>query len=124
DRTRIVGARSHAGSMRIGIDDHLLRPARGDGLLARVAQERGEPRDVRPRPDRLRAAPDGRHGQGESEGEDEERDDQLQQGEAPDASSGPTASADGYLAVWSHEVTSAFSPSPPGALSAPSDHRS
>src|SRR5207302_3568101 len=46
--------------------------------------------------------------------DDQQGDDQLEEGEAPSI----------YFWLLSHEVTSAFSPSPPGAPSAPSDQRS
>ena len=46
--------------------------------------------------------------------DDQQGDDQLEEGEAPSI----------YFWLLSHEVMSAFSPSPPGAPSLPSDQRS
>jgi hypothetical protein len=82
-----------------------------DGLLVRGAEKGGDARGFGPGPHRVHASSQRGRSHGRGQGQDEERHGQLDQREA----ARPLA---GHLAA-DHEVTSALSPSPPGAPSAP-----
>src|SRR5262249_52733808 len=91
---------------------HFVGSVVSHGLLACATKERGEARCLRPRFQRLHATHyRGRH-HGGGQGEDEQRDDELDEGKASEPPFG-------HFPVV-QEDTSAFSPSPPGAPSAPS----
>ena len=99
--------------MPIRLHRDLERVTAGDGALPRGAQERRDARDLGPHAKGFESPPDGRRHHRGGEGQDEERHRQLDQGEAAPI---PHRA--------SQEVTSAFSPSPPGAPSAPTLHTS
>ena len=96
------------------VDGDGVRLPRRDRLLARVPEGGGEPGDLGAGAQGLGATPDRGRDEAHRDREDNQGDDQLEEGEAPSI----------YFWLLSHDVMSAFSPSPPGAPSAPSDQRS
>src|SRR5207247_2571076 len=91
--------------VRVRLDDDALGLPAGDRLLARVPEERGEGRHLRPYPDGVGALADRRDDDADGDRDDEQRDEELEEREA----------ARRYCcALWSHDVMSALSPSPPG----------
>src|SRR5207245_7235270 len=91
--------------VRVRLDDDALGLPAGDRLLARVPEERGEGRHLRAYPDGVGALADRRDDDPDGDHDDEQRDEDLEEREA----------ARRYCcALWSHDVMSALSPSPPG----------
>src|SRR5438093_3147167 len=101
--------------VRVRLDDDPLGLPAGDRLLARVSEERREGRDLRPHPDGVGALSNRRDDDRDGDHDDDQRNEELEKREA----------ARCYCcALWSHDVMSALSPSPPGWPSEPSDQRS
>ena len=85
---------------------YLIAPAVSNGLFSGGSQESRDPRRLGPRAQGVEAAGDGGRGNADRHGDDQERHRQLDEREAA-------------LHLTDQDVTSAFSPSPPGAPSAP-----
>ena len=92
-----------------GVDDEGVGFPGRDRLIAGVAEHRREAGHVGAPAQRVRTSSDDGRDEPHGQRDHEQGDDQLEEGEARGV----------YFAALSHDVTSAFSPSPPGALSPP-----